>query len=73
MDIDQSALRVELARRQLAQWRLALKLGLRPSTLSDYLRGARPAPPELAERIERALRLEQGSLTIEKSPPDRAA
>ena len=46
----------------MPQWRLALRLGLRPSTLSDYLRGARPAPEDLGGRIERALNLGAGTL-----------
>ncbi len=55
-------LRAELARRGLAQWRLAKQVGYPPSTFSDYVRGARPAPPDLAERIEDVLGLRPKSL-----------
>jgi plasmid maintenance system antidote protein VapI len=49
--IDARKLRVALAERDLPRWRLAKLMKLPPSTLSDYLRGARPAPPDLAEKI----------------------
>jgi predicted transcriptional regulator len=51
-----------LAERGLAQWMLAKKVGYAPSTLSDYLRGARPAPPELVDQLEAALKLATGTL-----------
>lgn len=65
--VDHLKLRLELTRQRLAQWRLAHRLGLAPSTLSDYLRGARPAPARLQTRIERALGLSPASLD---SPED---
>ncbi len=57
-------LKAELARRGLSQWRLAKKIGYPASTFSDYVRGARPAPADLVNRIERALQLPTGSLLI---------
>ena len=60
--LDHSELKAELARRGLREWRLAQMLGHPPSTLSDWLRGVRPAPHDLAERIERALGLRPESL-----------
>ncbi len=75
MDIDMSLLRGELARRALAQWRLAGLLGTKPSTLSDWLRGARPAPDDLRHRIESVLNLRRGALrvaTAVQSNPKRA-
>lgn len=58
-----TALRVELARVELTHADLAVKLGVAPTTLSTWLRGAHPPPPDLTERIERALRLPTGRLT----------
>lgn len=60
--LSHSDLKAELARRGLREWRLAQMLGHPPSTLSDWLRGVRPAPPDLADRIERALGLNPRSL-----------
>jgi DNA-binding transcriptional regulator YdaS (Cro superfamily) len=37
-----------------------------PSTLSDYLRGARPAPSDLASSIEKALGMSPGALNPKK-------
>jgi len=62
MGMDAKKLRVELARSGMAQWRLARWLGLRPSTFSDWVRGARPSPCDLQQRVERALELETGAL-----------
>jgi plasmid maintenance system antidote protein VapI len=61
--LDHSELKAELARRSLPQWRLAQLLGHAPSTFSEFLRGVRPAPPDLADRIERALGLRPKSLS----------
>ncbi|MBK9516198.1 MAG: helix-turn-helix transcriptional regulator [Anaeromyxobacter sp.] len=52
-----------MAERGLAQWQLAKKVGVKPSTLSDYLRGARPAPESLESEVEHALHLSPGTLT----------
>jgi DNA-binding transcriptional regulator YdaS (Cro superfamily) len=62
--VDPHKVRVACVEQRVPQWRLARLLSLAPSTLSDYLRGARPAPPNLAERIERALGRTRGSLTV---------
>ncbi len=56
MEIDLVKLRQILVGLNLAQWQLAKELGLPPSTFSDYLRGARPAPPNLQRRIEKVLK-----------------
>jgi hypothetical protein len=61
--IDIQKFRAQLARRAMPQWRFALRLNLRPSTFSDYIRGRCPCPPNLESRIEKALRLEPGALT----------
>ena len=71
--LDHSELKAELARRGLREWRLAKMLGHPPSTFSDWLRGVRPAPPNLADRIERALGLRPKALrmaptTVEENP-----
>jgi predicted transcriptional regulator len=65
--VDEKKLRVELALRRMPQWRLAKLLFLPPSTLSDYIRGARPEPLDLAPRIERVLTLPAGALQSQKS------
>ena len=49
-------LRAEVARRQAPIYLLAPRVGLHPSHLGQVLRGRRPLSPELAERIEQALR-----------------
>ena len=64
--INQSKLKGLLAERGLAQWQLAMKVGVKPSTFSDYLRGARPAPKSLESDVERALRLSPGTLTYKE-------
>lgn len=55
-------LKAVLAERQLTQWRLATDLKIHPSTFSEYLRGARRPPANLARRIERELKLAPGSI-----------
>lgn len=64
--IDKSKLKGLLAERGLAQWQLAMKVRVKPSTLSDYVRGARPAPVGLVGRMERALKVAPGTLTFQK-------
>ena len=49
-------LRAEVARRLIPVYVLASRVGLHPAHLGQVLRGRRPLPPELAERIEAALR-----------------
>ena len=60
--LDRRTLRVELARRDLTQTRLAGMLGVPPTSLSTWLSGAHPAPADLASRIETALGLSRGAL-----------
>ena len=50
-------LRAELARQMVPVYVLASRVGLHPAHLGQVLRGRRPLPPELAERIARALRV----------------
>jgi len=54
-------LRAEVARRLIPVYVLASRVGLHPAHLGQVLRGRRRLPPELAERIARALRGEGGS------------
>lgn len=61
--LDSTRLRVELARLNFTRRRLARELAVPPSTLSTWLHGVAPAPKDLTERIEVALRLSPGSLT----------
>lgn len=61
-EIDMHTLKAELARRDLPQWRLAQQLGVAASTVSEWLRGAKRAPEDLRERIERVLGLPEGAL-----------
>ena len=62
--IDRLKFRGELARRALVQWRFAREvLGVPPSTFSEWLSGARPAPRDLRERVEEGLKLAPGSLS----------
>lgn len=62
VDIDR--LRVELARLNITKQRVAQLLKIPPSTLSTWLCGAAPGPTDLPNRIERALRLKAGSLSV---------
>jgi plasmid maintenance system antidote protein VapI len=61
----QGAVAVELARRGLFQRDLARRLRVPDTTLSDWLRGAHPAPPDLSTRIEKALGMRGGELLAE--------
>ncbi len=63
--MDHLKLKSLLAGRGTTQWRLARKMHMSPSTLSDYLRGARPSPDDLVPRLEKALGLPQGTLAAE--------
>lgn len=56
------AVRIALAQAGLTQADLAGRLGIPSTSMSDWLRGAHPAPANLLERLERALGLERGSL-----------
>ena len=49
-------LRAEVARQQIPIYRLASLVNVHPSNLGQILRGRRPLTPEMAARIERALR-----------------
>lgn len=57
----QAALAVELARAGLSQRALADRLGIPDTTLSDWVRGTHPAPDDLTQEIESALRLPKGT------------
>lgn len=69
MPLDRRTLRVELARRDLTQTRLAGMLGVPPTSLSTWLRGEHPAPPDLKRKIETALGLSAG--TLDADPEER--
>lgn len=58
-----AALNVELARAELTQTALAMKLGVSPTSLSGWLCGRHPAPTDLVERIERVLKIPRGTLS----------
>ena len=58
-------LRAHLALKELTQLDLAKRLGHPVSTLSSWLRGVAPAPDHLLHRIERALELPPGALSID--------
>lgn len=56
-------LRVELAKAGLTQRALAKKLNVPDTTLSDWITGAHPAPPDFTCRIEKELGLPAGSFS----------
>jgi DNA-binding transcriptional regulator YdaS (Cro superfamily) len=60
--VDPTEFRVALAENQTTKQALALSLGLRPSTLSGWLRGVSPAPADLRGRLEHALKLKKDTL-----------
>jgi transcriptional regulator with XRE-family HTH domain len=68
MVLDITQLDVELARRRLTRTDLARRIGKPPTTLSGWLRGHHPGPPNLPQRLEEALELEPG--TLERSVDD---
>lgn len=60
-EVDLAAeLRAEVARQMVPVYVLASRVGLHPAHLGQVLRGRRPLPPELAERISRALHVRGG-------------
>lgn len=61
--MSRAVLNVELARAGATQTTLAMKLGVAPTSLSGWLCGRHPAPKDLAERIERALKIPRGTLS----------
>ncbi|MBN1208533.1 MAG: helix-turn-helix transcriptional regulator [Myxococcaceae bacterium] len=69
-----AALAVELARAGMTQRELARLLGVPPTTLSTWLSGAHPAPPDLPSRISTAMGLERSLLPTPeiREGPDRA-
>ena len=69
MPVNADALRVELARRNLTQTQLAQLMGLPPTTLSSWVRGAHPAPDDLTRKIEKALGLAGGALAGATAAP----
>ncbi len=62
MDVDVRTLKAELARQGLTLIALARRIEARPSTLSAWIHGANPAPPDLVGRIEKALGVKRGTL-----------
>lgn len=63
--VDRNVMRAALASKGLAQWQLAKKLGFEPSTFSDYVRGARPAPDGFTQRVARELGIDHKRLAVE--------
>ena len=61
--LDVVELKVQLLRRGLTQLDLARLLERPVSTVTDWIRGARPGPANLAAEIERVLGLPPGALT----------
>jgi transcriptional regulator with XRE-family HTH domain len=57
------AIRAELAKQGLRAWQLAKRLRIAPSTLSDYLRGARQPPGDFLVRIAEALDIPVAALS----------
>ncbi|WP_164002312.1 helix-turn-helix domain-containing protein [Pyxidicoccus caerfyrddinensis] len=62
-------LRVELVKLHLTQRALAAKIGVSPTTLSGWLRGAHRPPPDLIVRIEQVLGLAAGALLPDVQGP----
>ena len=63
--LDLKSLRLELVRQDLTQLKLARVLGVPVTTLSAWVRGVHPPPSDLISRIESALRLPRGSVSVE--------
>ena len=57
-----AGLSLELTKLGLTQADLARRLKVSPTTLSDWTRSLHPAPSDLRSRIEKTLRLPNGTL-----------
>ncbi len=55
-------LRAEIARHQLRLYELAGDIQCHPGRLGQMLRGALPLPPEVAERLRRAIEARSANL-----------
>lgn len=66
-DVHIPELKAQMARRELALWQVAQKLGISPSSLSSYLNGQCRSPASLRVKLEQCLGLEPGEL---KKKPD---
>ena len=56
------ALAIQCAAREWRQRDIADKIRVPATTLSNWLHGTHPAPPDLVDRVEVALNLRPGSL-----------
>ena len=60
--INKKKYRAALAERGLTQGRLAIRLEIAPSTLSSWVNDLATAPTGWVARVERVLRVSEGSL-----------
>jgi transcriptional regulator with XRE-family HTH domain len=67
--IDTVALKLALVRKGWSQSQLADALDVPPTTLSSWLRGEHPSPPELQARLENALGISPGELDAADTKP----
>jgi ribosome-binding protein aMBF1 (putative translation factor) len=62
MTLNRTALRVELARRDLKQADLAQMIGKAPTTFSGWITGRHAPPDNLVVILEKTLKLPRGTL-----------
>lgn len=62
MNLNRTALRVELARRDLKQADLAQMIGMAPTTFSGWITGRHAPPEDLVGILEKKLKLPKGTL-----------
>jgi transcriptional regulator with XRE-family HTH domain len=63
-ELNEERLWVELARQRITQRELAARMCLPPTTLNGWLKRAHRPPADLTRRIERALGLSEGALSM---------
>jgi DNA-binding transcriptional regulator YdaS (Cro superfamily) len=64
-----AALAVELARASMSQRALAERIGANDTTFSGWITGAHKGPEDLVARIEKALKLDAGTLAPTEPKP----
>jgi transcriptional regulator with XRE-family HTH domain len=62
--LNEKAFRIALVEKDERQWRIAAQAGFSPSTFNQILKGKRPEPPDLIERLAEVLKVAPDVLMI---------
>lgn len=65
VQLDDTRLRVEAARRGWSMWKVAATADIPPSNLSAYRHGHQPITLRIIARLEKALELPRGALVVD--------